>query len=167
VNSTPEEVAFRADLWRKFVMEYREVLAAAPETFSDYCTKFDDVLLYAKVASPFEAVDKDCRNTNILSRCFATQSRLHSEKPSSSSRWLSRGFAQRYNRMAQGGHMADIKRISVQQAYAKTKANQALLVCAYEDEAKCRMLNLDGSISFASLQSRAASLPKAQEIIFY
>jgi hypothetical protein len=74
---------------------------------------------------------------------------------------------ERYNRMAQGGQMADIKRISVQQAHAKTKANQALLVCAYEDEAKCRMLNLDGSISFASLQSRAASLPKAQEIIFY
>ena len=62
--------------------------------------------------------------------------------------------------------MADIKRISVQQAYAKTKANQALLVCPYEDE-ECRMLNLDGSISFATLQSRAASLPKTQEIIFY
>jgi hypothetical protein len=45
--------------------------------------------------------------------------------------------------------MADIQRISVQQAHAKTKANQALLVCAYEDEAKWRMLNLDGSISFA------------------
>src|SRR6266853_6816813 len=69
-------------------------------------------------------------------------------------------LSRRYNRMAQGGQMADIKRISVQQAYAKTKANQALLVCAYEDEAKCRMLNLDGSISFTSLQSRAASLPK-------
>jgi hypothetical protein len=135
--------------------------------FSKHADTNDDVLLYANVASPFEAVDKDCRNTNILSRCFATQSRLQSENPSSSSRWLSRGFAQRYNRMAQGGQMADIKRISVQQAYAKTKANQALLVCAYEDEAKCRMLNLDGSISFASLQSRAASLPKAQEIIFY
>ena len=66
-----------------------------------------------------------------------------------------------------GGHMADIQRISAQQAHAKSKANQALLVCAYEDEAKCRMLNLDGSISFASLQSRAASLPKTQEIIFY
>jgi hypothetical protein len=63
--------------------------------------------------------------------------------------------------------MADIQRISAQQAHAKSKANQALLVCAYEDEAKCRMLNLDGSISFASLQSRAASLPKTQEIIFY
>jgi hypothetical protein len=76
-------------------------------------------------------------------------------------------LSRRYNRMAQGGQMADINRISVQQAYAKTKANQALLVCAYEDEAKCRMLNLDGSISFATLQSRAASLPKTQEIIFY
>src|ERR1700676_1836455 len=74
---------------------------------------------------------------------------------------------ERYNRMAQGGQMADIKRISAQQAHAQSKANQALLVCAYEDEAKCRILNLDGSISFASLQSRAASLPKAQEIIFY
>ena len=63
--------------------------------------------------------------------------------------------------------MADIQRISVQDAHTKTKANQALLVCAYEDEAKCRMLNLDGSISFTSLQSRAASLPKTQEIIFY
>src|SRR5258708_23962211 len=88
----------------------------------------------------------------------------HSASPS---RWLSRGFAQRYNRMAQGGQMADIKRITVQQAYAKTKANQALLVCAYEDEAKSRMLNLDGSIPVATLQSRAAPPPKTQEIIFY
>ena len=61
--------------------------------------------------------------------------------------------------------MADIKRISVQQAHAKT--NQALLVCAYEDEAKCRMLNLDGSISFTSFKSRVNSLSKSQEIIFY
>jgi len=66
-----------------------------------------------------------------------------------------------------GEVMADIQRISVQQAHAKTEANQALLVCAYEDEAKCRMLNLDESISFATFQSRAASLPKTQEIIFY
>jgi hypothetical protein len=63
--------------------------------------------------------------------------------------------------------MADIERISVQQAHAKTKANQTLLVCAYEDEAKCRMLNLEGSISFIKFQPRAASLPKTQEIIFY
>ena len=63
--------------------------------------------------------------------------------------------------------MSDIERISVQQAHAKTKANQALLVCAYEDEAKCRMLNLQGSISFANFKSWVNSLPKSQEIIFY
>jgi hypothetical protein len=63
--------------------------------------------------------------------------------------------------------MADIERISVQEAHAKTKANQALLVCAYEDEAKCKMLNLEGSISFTSFKSRAQSLPKSHEIIFY
>ena len=63
--------------------------------------------------------------------------------------------------------MADIDRISAQQAHIKATSNQALLVCAYEDEAKCRMLNLDGSISFTSFKSRVESLPKSQEIIFY
>ena len=63
--------------------------------------------------------------------------------------------------------MADIERISAQEAHAKTKANEALLVCAYEDEAKCKVLNLEGSISFTSFKSRAQSLPKSQEIIFY
>jgi hypothetical protein len=59
--------------------------------------------------------------------------------------------------------MASIERISVQQAHAKTSAKQALLVCAYEDEAKCRMFNLEGSISFTKFQPRATSLPKTQE----
>ena len=63
--------------------------------------------------------------------------------------------------------MADIERISPQQAQTKVKSNQALLVCAYEDEAKCRLLNLEGSISFTSFKSRVQSLPKSQEIIFY
>ena len=63
--------------------------------------------------------------------------------------------------------MADIERISVQEARRKAKVNLALLVCAYEDDAKYRKLNLDGSISLASFQSRVASLPKTQEIIFY
>jgi hypothetical protein len=67
----------------------------------------------------------------------------------------------------QEGNMEDIERISVEEAHKKAKANQALLVCAYEDEAKCRVLNLDGSISLASFLSKAASLPKSQEIIFF
>ena len=63
--------------------------------------------------------------------------------------------------------MADIERISAQQTYAKTRANQALLVCAYKDDAKCKMFNLEGSISFTSFKSRVQSLTKSQEIIFY
>ena len=63
--------------------------------------------------------------------------------------------------------MADIERISAQQAHAKTTANQALLVCAYEDDAKCKMFDLEGSISFTSFKSRVQSLAKSQEIIFY
>lgn len=72
------------------------------------------------------------------------------------------------SRMARhGGEMADIERISAQQTYAKIKANQALLVCAYEDDEKCRMLHLEGAISFTSFKSRVQSLAKSQEIIFY
>jgi hypothetical protein len=63
--------------------------------------------------------------------------------------------------------MADISRIGVEEAHRKTKAGQALLVCAYEDEAKCRMFNLDGSMSLTSFESKVKSLPKNQEIIFY
>lgn len=63
--------------------------------------------------------------------------------------------------------MADIERISPQQAHTKVKSNQALLVCAYEDDAKCKILNLEGSMSFTSFKSRVQSLPKSQEIIFY
>ena len=63
--------------------------------------------------------------------------------------------------------MADIERISVEHAHQAVDAHRALLVCAYDDEAKCRMLNLQGSISLASFQTRAGSLPKTQELIFY
>ena len=63
--------------------------------------------------------------------------------------------------------MADIARITVEEAHKKIKAGQALLVCAYEDEAKCRALNLDGSMSLASFESKVGSLSKKQELIFY
>jgi hypothetical protein len=66
-----------------------------------------------------------------------------------------------------GGHVADIERISVEEAHRKAGANAALLVCAYQDEDKCRKINLDGSISLAAFQSKVASLPKTQELIFY
>lgn len=63
--------------------------------------------------------------------------------------------------------MADIVRVGVEEARRKATAGQALLVCAYEDEAKCRVLNLDGSISLTTFESRVGFLPKSREIIFY
>jgi hypothetical protein len=63
--------------------------------------------------------------------------------------------------------MDRIERISVEEARRKVQADEALLVCAYEDEAKCRVLNLDGSISLTAFQSKVASLPKSQEVIFF
>jgi hypothetical protein len=63
--------------------------------------------------------------------------------------------------------MDQVERITVHDAHRNVGANQALLVCAYEDEAKCRMVNLEGSISLASFQAKLPSLPKSQEIIFF
>ena len=63
--------------------------------------------------------------------------------------------------------MADVPRIDVSEARHKVEAGQALLVCAYDDEAKCGRMKLAGSITFAELRGRLPSLPKSQEIIFY
>jgi hypothetical protein len=63
--------------------------------------------------------------------------------------------------------MADVQRISVAEARRKVKANEALLVCGYDDAEKYKKLNLEGSISFSSFQSRLSTLSKNKEIIFY
>jgi len=59
------------------------------------------------------------------------------------------------------------KRISAEEARRKLRSGQALLVCAYEDEAKFRKLQLEGAISLNEFKSRLSSLSRDQEIIFY
>ena len=63
--------------------------------------------------------------------------------------------------------MADDVRIGVEQAHRDVASGDALLVCGYDDEAKCRKIALAGSISLAELDSRVASLPESKEIVFY
>jgi hypothetical protein len=63
--------------------------------------------------------------------------------------------------------MADVASMGVEDAYHHVSAGQAFLVCAYEDEAKCRQIALKGSIPVTQFATRAPSLPKGQEIIFY
>ena len=61
-----------------------------------------------------------------------------------------------------------VERIRPQDAVRDLRGSPpALLVCAYDDEEKCRQNRLDGSISLADFQARESSIPKSREIIFY
>jgi len=63
--------------------------------------------------------------------------------------------------------MSEPERISPTEVREKMIAGKALLVCAYEDEAKFKMLKLEGSISLSEFKSKLPSLAKDQEIVFY
>jgi len=63
--------------------------------------------------------------------------------------------------------MTEPERIVPEEVYEKQKSGKALLVCAYEDEAKFETLHLQGAMSFNELKSQLPSLAKNQEIVFY
>jgi hypothetical protein len=63
--------------------------------------------------------------------------------------------------------MAETPRVTPSEIYPKVRSGKTLLVCAYDDEAKFRRLQLQGAISLAELRARLASLPLGQEIVFY
>jgi hypothetical protein len=63
--------------------------------------------------------------------------------------------------------MAEPKRIPPKEVYRKLETGTILLVCAYEDELKFKMMRLQGAISFNEFKSKLPSLPKDQEIVFY
>lgn len=63
--------------------------------------------------------------------------------------------------------MEGIVRVSPREAYEKVKAGQALLVCAYESDARFEKFHLAGAISFSDFKTRFNSLPVMQEVIFY
>jgi hypothetical protein len=57
--------------------------------------------------------------------------------------------------------------VSPREARRKTESGLAKLVCAYEDELKCKMVHLEDGVSLKDFRSQSAALPKDQEIIFY
>jgi hypothetical protein len=66
-----------------------------------------------------------------------------------------------------GETMVEPERITAEEVYQKLKAAKTLLVCAYEDEAKFKMMQLQGAISLNEFKSKLSSLAKDQEIVFY
>jgi hypothetical protein len=63
--------------------------------------------------------------------------------------------------------MAEPKRVSPEEVYQKLKSGTAILVCAYEDDAKFKKMRLQGAISSNEFKSKLPSLSKGQEIVFY
>ncbi len=59
------------------------------------------------------------------------------------------------------------ERISPEDAYEKVKSGKCFLVCAYEDEQKCKPITLEGAVSLAELKQRLPLLSRDQEIVFY
>jgi hypothetical protein len=63
--------------------------------------------------------------------------------------------------------MAEPARISAGETREKVVAGAALLVCAYENDEKCRAVHLEGAVFLSGFRDIAASLPKDREVIFY
>jgi hypothetical protein len=60
----------------------------------------------------------------------------------------------------------DVPRIGPDETRAAVVKNEALLVCAYDDDA-CKDVLLEGAILRSEFESQLASLPNTQTIIFY
>jgi hypothetical protein len=58
-------------------------------------------------------------------------------------------------------------RVTPEEVYEKVKSVKTLLVCAYEDEAKFKKMQLEGAISLNEFILKLPSLSKDQEIVFY
>jgi len=63
--------------------------------------------------------------------------------------------------------MATQVRIDAEQAFQKPRAHEAILVCAYNDEAKCKRLRLPGAYTMGEFRARQGELSRNLEIIFY
>ena len=63
--------------------------------------------------------------------------------------------------------MTEVERISADEARRKMQSGRALLVCAYDDEAKCGSIRLEGAITMSELRRMLPSLPGEPEIILY
>ena len=63
--------------------------------------------------------------------------------------------------------MAEIERVTAEEARRKVQSGEALLVCAYDDEVKCAAMRLEGAITLTELHPSLPSLPRDREIILY
>jgi rhodanese-related sulfurtransferase len=63
--------------------------------------------------------------------------------------------------------MTDIPRISAEETWRKSSEGEAMLVCAYDDDEKFRMVHLDGATSLAEFRKKSDELDTEKNLIFY
>ena len=63
--------------------------------------------------------------------------------------------------------MNDVPRITPQEARPRIVTGEALLVCAYEDDAKFQALRLEGAIPYSTFAAQLGSITRSRELIFY
>jgi hypothetical protein len=63
--------------------------------------------------------------------------------------------------------MTEMIRVTPREARERVLSRSAMLVCAYDDDEKFRLVQLEGAISLNEFKSRLLSLDKDKEIIFY
>lgn len=63
--------------------------------------------------------------------------------------------------------MIEVPRITPQEVRPRILSGEALLICAYEDDAKFRALHLDGAIPFSTFAANHAGITKSRELVFY
>ena len=63
--------------------------------------------------------------------------------------------------------MNEVLHINPQEVYPKLRSGEALLVCAYDSDARFRQVHLEGALSLEEFTSLRPSLPRDREIVFY
>jgi hypothetical protein len=61
----------------------------------------------------------------------------------------------------------NVERISPQQTHEHLESGSSMLVCAYDSPEKFQQNHLEGALSLGEFRSRAESMPKDRELIFY
>lgn len=63
--------------------------------------------------------------------------------------------------------MAGVPKIEPREAQQRLARGEAVLVCAYDDEERCRGLRLEGALTLGELQAREEDLREERDVVFY
>lgn len=63
--------------------------------------------------------------------------------------------------------MSEVTRITAEEVRPRVQAGDAVLVCAYDSDAKFAANHLEGALSLAQFKAQVGGLAKDTELVFY